>query len=81
MTFIATKFSIAYLVFPFVLLEFQLSLKVYYRMYFIGHLVCLVAIFVMPRLIRMFRPRKVVEKVDKDKDDLVRKEVDHVKKD
>lgn len=60
LTFLATKISIAYLVFPFVLLEFKTSMKVYSRMYFLGHLVCLFAIFVLPHLIRLAvgRPKR-----------------------
>ena len=72
MTFIATKFSIAYLVFPFVLLEFNLSLKVYYRIYFIGHLCCLFAIFILPRIIRLYR-----KPIENDKEKIK----DHIKKD
>ena len=63
-TFIATKVSMAYLAFPFVLLEFSTSLKIYYRLYFIGHLACLFAIFVLPSLIRIFK--RPVRKEEKD---------------
>jgi lysophospholipid acyltransferase 1/2 len=64
LTFAATKFAIAYLVFPFVLLEFQTSLQLYRRLYFIGHIGCLFAIFVLPRLIRVIRhdSRRPVDK-------------------
>lgn len=70
LTFAATKFSIAYLVFPFVLLEFKTSLQVYCRLYFCGHIVCLFAIFVLPRLTRTFRtPTSSAKPIEKSKAD------------
>ncbi|RWS31105.1 Membrane-bound O-acyltransferase domain-containing protein 2-like protein [Leptotrombidium deliense] len=51
LTFIMTRMMIAYLVFPFVLLEFNASLKVYSRLFFYGHIVSLFAIFVLPRIL------------------------------
>ncbi|RWS04110.1 lysophospholipid acyltransferase 2-like protein [Dinothrombium tinctorium] len=50
-TCITTRVMMVYLVFPFVLLEFYASLKVYIRLYFYGHLFSLLAIFVLPKLL------------------------------
>ena len=41
----------AYLVFPFVLLEFKASFEVYKQLYFFGHILGLIAIFILPKLL------------------------------
>ena len=55
LTGLAAKLSIAYLVMPFVLLEFDSSIKAYARMYFLGHLICLFAVFLLPSLVRTYK--------------------------
>ena len=59
LTFLATKFSIAYLAVPFVLLESGSSLLVYNRLYFSGHLGCLFAIYLLPFLIERYRESRI----------------------
>lgn len=55
LTFFAAKFSLAYLAVPFVLLELNSSLLVYNRMYFVGHLGCLFAIYLLPSVVRLYK--------------------------
>lgn len=55
LTSLAAKLSIAYLVTPFVLLEFDASIKAYDRMYFLGHLICLFGIYLLPSLVRLYK--------------------------
>jgi len=50
-TYITTRVMMAYLVFPFVLLEFRASFKVYSQVYFFGHILALIAIFILPKLL------------------------------
>ncbi|XP_013777137.1 lysophospholipid acyltransferase 2-like [Limulus polyphemus] len=45
---LATRVALAYIVFPFILLESMASLKVYWNFYFLGHIIALLAIFVLP---------------------------------
>ncbi|XP_022239812.1 lysophospholipid acyltransferase 1-like [Limulus polyphemus] len=45
---LATRVALAYIVFPFILLESMASLKVYWNFYFSGHIIALLAIFVLP---------------------------------
>ncbi|GFT63927.1 membrane-bound O-acyltransferase domain-containing protein 2 [Trichonephila clavipes] len=47
-TCITTRFALAYIVFPFILLECQASLAVYLKLYFAGHWLALGAIFLLP---------------------------------
>lgn len=49
-TYLTTRIIMAYLVFPFVLLEFQASFQVYARLYFFGHVLGLIAIFALPKV-------------------------------
>lgn len=48
LTFLTTRIMMAYLVFPFVLLEFWASIRVYFRCFFYGHIACLIGIFILP---------------------------------
>lgn len=50
-TFFMTRIYLAYVTAPFVLLSFELSIKLYSRLYFFGHLQCLLVIFVLPALL------------------------------
>ncbi|GBN74586.1 hypothetical protein AVEN_10899-1 [Araneus ventricosus] len=47
-TCITTRFALAYIVFPFILLECHASLAVYAKLYFAGHWLALAAIFLLP---------------------------------
>lgn len=51
LTFIATRVSMAYLTFPFVLLEFWPSLRIFANMYFSLHIASLFAALVLPSLL------------------------------
>jgi len=55
MTYITTRIIMAYLVFPFVLLEFNASLVVFSQLYFFGHIAGLIAIFIVPVLFKRNR--------------------------
>uniref|UniRef100_A0A1E1X484 Putative conserved plasma membrane protein n=1 Tax=Amblyomma aureolatum TaxID=187763 RepID=A0A1E1X484_9ACAR len=48
LTSLATRVAVAYMVFPFLLLDFQSSIKVYRHFWFVGHVVCLLAMYVLP---------------------------------
>ncbi|KAH9372513.1 hypothetical protein HPB48_017829 [Haemaphysalis longicornis] len=48
LTCLATRLAVAYLVFPFLMLDFRSSFKVYRHFWFMGHLVCLPAMYVLP---------------------------------
>ena len=49
-TFLLTRVYLAYVTAPFVLLTLESSLKLYTRLYFFGHVQCLVAIVAFPLL-------------------------------
>lgn len=51
LTCLATRLAVAYLVFPFLMLDFRSSFKVYRHFWFMGHLGCLPAIYVLPVLL------------------------------
>ncbi|XP_054158922.1 lysophospholipid acyltransferase 6-like [Oppia nitens] len=51
LTYLTTRIVMAYLVFPFVLLEFRACYEVYKRLYFFGHLLGLFAIVVLPTIV------------------------------
>lgn len=48
LTWITTKIALSYLVIPFILLEFFISIKVYTEVYFFAHLVAFALIFALP---------------------------------
>lgn len=50
-TCLATRFAVGYLVFPFLMLDFRSSFKVYCHFWFVGHLLCLLAIYAVPKII------------------------------
>lgn len=50
-TCLATRMAVAYMVFPFLLLDFQSSIRVYRHFGFVGHLLCLLAMYVLPRVL------------------------------
>ncbi|GIY13449.1 lysophospholipid acyltransferase 2 [Caerostris extrusa] len=50
-TCITTRIALAYIVFPFILLECHASLAVYMKFYFSGHWLALAAIFLLPYFI------------------------------
>lgn len=49
-TFVATKAILTYIVFPFVVLEFDTSFRVYSRLFFSGHILLILFIFLVPAL-------------------------------
>lgn len=51
LTCLVTRVAVAYLVFPFLLLDFRTSFRVYCHFWFVGHLLCLLAIYAVPRLL------------------------------
>uniref|UniRef100_A0A336N1S6 CSON004828 protein n=1 Tax=Culicoides sonorensis TaxID=179676 RepID=A0A336N1S6_CULSO len=48
MTFLTTRIFMAYATFPFVLLEFQASLRVYLKLYMCLHIIAAVIVFLLP---------------------------------
>uniref|UniRef100_A0A0K8TMH1 Putative conserved plasma membrane protein n=1 Tax=Tabanus bromius TaxID=304241 RepID=A0A0K8TMH1_TABBR len=52
LTCLTTRFFMGYATFPFVLLEFKASLRLYLNVYMCLHLVAIVTIFVFPKFIR-----------------------------
>ncbi|XP_023171468.2 lysophospholipid acyltransferase 1 isoform X2 [Drosophila hydei] len=52
LTCITTRIVMGYTTFPFVMLEFMGSIKLYLRFYLCLHLISLVTIFILPRFIR-----------------------------
>lgn len=52
LTMLTTRVFMAYLAFPFVLLEFNASLRLYLKLYMCLHLIGLITIYVLPRFIR-----------------------------
>ncbi|KAH8415893.1 hypothetical protein KR222_003076 [Zaprionus bogoriensis] len=52
LTCITTRIVMGYATFPFVLLEFMGSIKLYLRFYLCLHIISLVTIFILPRFIR-----------------------------
>lgn len=50
-TCLATRMAVAYMVFPFLLLDFHSSIRVYRHFGFVGHLLCLLAMYVLPRVL------------------------------
>ncbi|ALC41198.1 oys [Drosophila busckii] len=52
LTIITTRIVMGYATFPFVLLEFMASIKLYLRFFLCLHLISLVAIFILPRFIK-----------------------------
>ncbi|XP_042905740.1 lysophospholipid acyltransferase 6 isoform X2 [Parasteatoda tepidariorum] len=54
-TCVTTRIALAYIVFPFILLEYHASLAVYKKFYFSGHLLALTGIFILPHLISPIR--------------------------
>ncbi|KAK8768857.1 lysophospholipid acyltransferase 6 [Amblyomma americanum] len=51
LTCLATRVAVGYMVFPFLLLDFQSSIKVYRHFWFVGHVVCLLAMYVLPKVL------------------------------
>ncbi|XP_064481115.1 lysophospholipid acyltransferase 6-like [Ornithodoros turicata] len=51
LTCLSTRLAVAYIVFPFLLLDFGSSMKVYRNFWFGGHVVALLAIYILPRLL------------------------------
>lgn len=51
LTCLATRIAVAYMVFPFLLLDFHSSVRVYRHFGFLGHVLCLLAMYVLPRLL------------------------------
>jgi lysophospholipid acyltransferase len=49
-TFATNKIILTYIVFPFIILEFDTSFRVYSRLYFSGHILLLAFIFLVPLL-------------------------------
>ncbi|XP_054930031.1 lysophospholipid acyltransferase 6 [Dermacentor andersoni] len=50
-TCLATRVAVAYMVFPFLLLDFHSSFRVYRHFGFVGHVMCLLAMYVLPRVL------------------------------
>lgn len=55
-TFIVTHLVLAYLIFPFVLLEFEASVRVYNKMYWCLHIAAVLALVLVPKLIKKKTP-------------------------
>ena len=53
LTYIATRVVMAYIVFPFYLLEFWAAIEVYKQLYFFAHILGLFAIIILPWLLPM----------------------------
>lgn len=51
LTCLTTRIALAYIVFPFILLECNASFLVYTKLHFSGHLLALAAIFMLPKVI------------------------------
>lgn len=64
LTWIATRIALSYLVIPFILLEFYISVKVWSQMYFFAHLVAFALIFALPLV---FPPQERSDSTDKAK--------------
>jgi len=63
-TFVLTRVYLAYTVAPFVLLSLESGLQMYAKQYFFGHLLCLVAIFIVPVLFPLPKRDKVETRAD-----------------
>ncbi|KAI1283222.1 Lysophospholipid acyltransferase 2 [Halotydeus destructor] len=50
-TFLLTRLYLGYTCAPFVLLSFQDGIRLYKNLYFVGHILCLFAIFVLPVIV------------------------------
>ncbi|XP_076362099.1 lysophospholipid acyltransferase 6-like isoform X2 [Tachypleus tridentatus] len=50
-TCITTRVCLAYIVFPFLLVEFYASIQIYWQFYFIGHILSIFAIFLLPKVL------------------------------
>lgn len=50
-TCLATRVAVGYMVFPFLLLDFHSSFRVYRHFGFVGHVMCLLAMYVLPRVL------------------------------
>lgn len=59
LTYITTRVIMAYLIFPFILLELAPSFAVYAKLYFFGHILGLIGIFIVPKV---FPPPKIKHK-------------------
>lgn len=57
MTFLVTKIMLTYIVFPFIILEFTKSYKIYNRLMFSGHIV-LILFVIYPVLMKAFGHRE-----------------------
>ncbi|KAH0949625.1 hypothetical protein HN011_006924 [Eciton burchellii] len=66
LTFITTRLVMAYTAFTFVLLEFVPSIRLYLHLYLLPHLLCLVAILIVPRLGLSQRTHKPAAKSETD---------------
>lgn len=55
LTFLATRVMMAYLVFPFVALEWGTSIQVYRELYYFGYILAVAAIFVLPQLVPKYK--------------------------
>lgn len=53
--FLLTRVFLAYTTAPFVLLTLDASFRLYARLYFFGHLLCLPAVFLLPRIFKAAR--------------------------
>ncbi|XP_015781486.1 lysophospholipid acyltransferase 1 [Tetranychus urticae] len=66
-TCLFTRIMMAYLVFPFVMLAAYDCWKVYCRLYFFGHVIVLLGIFVLPRIIKPLKKSQNVNGNEKSK--------------
>ncbi|XP_063698740.1 lysophospholipid acyltransferase 6 [Culicoides brevitarsis] len=62
LTFVTTRIFMAYTTFPFVLLEFQASLKVYLKLYMCLHILAAVIVFLLPSINTRLKSGKKGEK-------------------
>lgn len=60
-TFATTRFVMAYLTFPFILLEFWPCIAVYAKLYWIVHLLALLAVYAIPRFLPKALPGEEVQ--------------------
>ncbi|CAN7998922.1 unnamed protein product [Ixodes hexagonus] len=67
LTCLATRMAIGYIVFPFLLLDFYACIRVYKNFWFLGHILALLAMTVLPQALPPSRrPSIVEEKPDED---------------
>lgn len=89
LTMLTTRLFMGYLTFPFVLLEFNPSVRLYLKVYMCLHLVGLITIYVLPRFIRgepksepiqksTTQTNDIVAPTEKRHDNIVQKMVDKI---